>query len=494
MRRKMRYFLMVIGLMLSIGIFAQTTKWRDIYTVKKKDTVFGIANKYGLSLPELMDANPEMKQEGYMLQKGATLFIPYGKDQKNPNRNQDKNDSKNASKNGSKNSGDKNYTTLPAFGGKPVVTGEPTQQKPVNGGTSQTAATPAPDAVKVGVMLPLHDNDGDGKRMVEYYRGLLMACNYLKKLGISTDIHAWNVPIDADIRTTLLQEGANKCDIIFGPLYTKQVAPLTGFCKTYGIKLVIPFSISGDDVERNKEIFQVYQSPESLNDATIQAFLKRFSNVHPIFVDCNDSTSRKGNFTFGLRQELEKRRINYSITNVNSTIDQFAKAFVPSKQNVVILNTGRSPQLTAVLNKLDEFDQKYPGAAISLFGYTEWLMYAKYNLERFYKYDTYIPSTFYYNPSNQRTQNLEIAYQNWFHQPMMIAQPRFAITGYDHGMFFIQGIKKKGKEFTGERKQVNYQPVQTPLNFVKTSKGGYKNKNFQLIHYTFNHQIEAVNY
>ena len=328
MRRKLRYFMMFIGLLLCMSITAQTIKWRDIYTVKKKDTVFGIAKKYGLSLPELMEANPEMKQEGYMLQKGATLFIPYGKGEKDPNAPKD---------------GDKAITTLPAIGGKPVVTGQPAV---------------ASNAVKIGVMLPLHDVDGDGKRMVEYYRGLLMACETLKQQGISTDVYAWNVPIDADIRTTLLQEGASQCDIIFGPLYTKQVAPLTNFCKSYGIKLVIPFSISGDDVERNKEIFQVYQSPESLNDATIKAFLKQFINVHPIFVDCNDSTSRKGAFTFGLRKELEKRNINYSITNVNSSIDQFAKAFLPSKQNVVILNTGRSPQLTAVLNKLDEFDEK----------------------------------------------------------------------------------------------------------------------------------------
>ena len=377
MRRKLRYFMMFIGLLLCMSITAQTIKWRDIYTVKKKDTVFGIAKKYGLSLPELMEANPEMKQEGYMLQKGATLFIPYGKGEKDPNAPKD---------------GDKAITTLPAIGGKPVVTGQPAV---------------ASNAVKIGVMLPLHDVDGDGKRMVEYYRGLLMACETLKQQGISTDVYAWNVPIDADIRTTLLQEGASQCDIIFGPLYTKQVAPLTNFCKSYGIKLVIPFSISGDDVERNKEIFQVYQSPESLNDATIKAFLKQFINVHPIFVDCNDSTSRKGAFTFGLRKELEKRNINYSITNVNSSIDQFAKAFLPSKQNVVILNTGRSPQLTAVLNKLDEFDEKYPGASISLFGYTEWLMYAKYNLERFYKSDTYIPSTFYYNANAQKTKNVE---------------------------------------------------------------------------------------
>lgn len=447
MRQKMRYFIMILGLMLSLGIFAQTTKWRDIYTVKKKDTVFGIANKYGLTLPELMDANPEMKKEGYMLQKGATLFIPFEK------------------------------TTTP----KTATTQRTTVAKKAN-------------TVNVGVMLPLHDIDGDGKRMVEYYRGILMACEQLKQQGISTNIHAWNVPIDADIRTTLVQEGADACDLIFGPLYTKQVAPLADFCKNYGIKMVIPFSINGDNVERTKEIFQVYQAPETLNDATIKAFLNRFKNVHPIFVDCNDTTSRKGNFTFGLRKELEKRKIAYNITNVNSSLDYFAKAFVPSKQNVVVLNTGRSPQLTQVLNKLDEFSAKYPGAVVSLFGYTEWLMYAKYNLDRFYKYDTYIPSTFYYNANSAKVIDLERRYNTWFHQPMQVAMPRFAITGYDHAMFFIQGVNKYGKDFTGDKSQVNYQPVQTPLHFEKTKKGGYRNQVLQLIHYTFNRQIEAVTY
>ena len=447
MRQKMRYFIMILGLMLSLGIFAQTTKWRDIYTVKKKDTVFGIANKYGLTLPELMDANPEMKKEGYMLQKGATLFIPFEK-----------------------------TTAL-----KTATTQRATVAKKAN-------------TVNVGVMLPLHDIDGDGKRMVEYYRGILMACEQLKQQGISTNIHAWNVPIDADIRTTLVQEGADACDLIFGPLYTKQVAPLADFCKSYGIKMVIPFSINGENVERTKEIFQVYQAPESLNDATIKAFLNRFKNVHPIFVDCNDTTSRKGNFTFGLRKELEKRKIAYNITNVNSSLDYFAKAFVPSKQNVVVLNTGRSPQLTQVLNKLDEFSAKYPGAVVSLFGYTEWLMYAKYNLDRFYKYDTYIPSTFYYNANSAKVIDLERRYNTWFHQPMQVAMPRFAITGYDHAMFFIQGVNKYGKDFTGDKSQVNYQPVQTPLHFEKTKKGGYRNQVLQLIHYTFNRQIEAVTY
>ena len=45
-------------------------------------------------------------------------------------------------------------------------------------------------ALRVGVMLPLHDVNGDGRRMVEYYRGFLMACDSLKMEGISIDVSA----------------------------------------------------------------------------------------------------------------------------------------------------------------------------------------------------------------------------------------------------------------------------------------------------------------
>ena len=72
-------FLVFLGVF-SLGITAQTTKWRDMYKVKKKDTIFGIANKYGISIKELMDANPEMKVEGYKLKKDDFIFIPYTKE------------------------------------------------------------------------------------------------------------------------------------------------------------------------------------------------------------------------------------------------------------------------------------------------------------------------------------------------------------------------------------------------------------------------------
>ena len=66
-------------MLFSIESIAQVNQWRDIYEAKKKDTVFGIARKYGISVPDLMDANPEMKSEGYELKKGDMVFIPYSR-------------------------------------------------------------------------------------------------------------------------------------------------------------------------------------------------------------------------------------------------------------------------------------------------------------------------------------------------------------------------------------------------------------------------------
>lgn len=448
-----RYASFILFLFLALSAVGQTTKWRDMYKVKKKDTLFGIARQYGISIPELMNANPEMKVEGYSLKKGDYIFIPYSAPE--------------------------------------VATAKPTQ--PVTQAKS-TVKQAVGRTVNIGVMLPLHDVDGDGRRMVEYYRGVLMACDKLKKEGISTSIHSWNVAIDADVRTVLLDDNAKKCDLIFGPLYTKQLKSLAEFCTRNDIKLVVPFSISGNDVEAYKQIYQIYQSPTKQNDAAIKAFLERFPHHHAVFIDCNDTTSRKGIFTFGLRKQLDQRGIKYNITNLKSSEEMFAKAFSRTEPNVVILNTGRSPELRVALAKLDGLSVSYPQVRVSMFGYTEWLMYVDYYLPSFYKYDTYIPTTFYYNPVDSQTKEAINNYTRWFHASMQNALPRFALTGYDHASYFVRGLWRYGKSFIGSKSQNVYKAMQTPLYFNKVGNGGYMNDCFQLIHYTGNQTIESINY
>lgn len=446
---------MLVAFVFTVGTAAgQTSNWKEMHKVKRKETIFGIARDNGITVEELMNANPDMKQPGYELKKGDYIFIPYPKD------------------------------GAAASGGKARVEASP----------AVSVDDMRRRAIRVGVMLPLHNVNGDGRRMVEYYRGVLMACDSLKQGGVSVDIRAWNVPEDADIRQTLKDKDAEKCDLIIGPLYSTQVKALSDFASEHGIKVLIPFSINAPELKTNPNLFQVYQNATEYNEAVIARFLEKFAGYHAVFIDCNDTTSLKGIFTFGLRRRMETMGRNYSITNLKSSEAFFAKAFSKTMPNVVILNTGRSPELNIAFAKLNNFTMNNPDIKVTMFGYTEWMMYTKYNLDNYYKYNVHIPAAFYTNPLSARTARIELKYRWNFHEDMMQALPRFAITGFDQAYYFIKGLHLYGDKFTGARGMVGYTPIQTPLHFERVGSGGYQNRSILFVHYTPGHRIETINF
>jgi len=454
--RIVRFILVLVLMTICTMAYSQSPTIRSQHKVEKSETVFGIAKRYGITIEELIAVNPEMKQQGYELKRGDTLNIPYSK--KEP---------------------PKPTPTVT----KPEVTPQPS-----------TTEVVGLKNVRVGVMLPLHDNDGDGKRMVEYYRGLLLGCERVKKDGITVDLHAWNVPKDADITKTLQEKDAANLDMIIGPLYTTQVKALADFCQEHNIMMVIPFSISGNDVENYSNIYQVYQPQDEFDTQTIRNFIQWFNKYNVVIVDCGDASSTKGSFTRQLRDELGKYGMKYSLTSLQTADKDFAKAFSLSQQNVVVINTERSPSLNTTLAKLNILTQNNSDLNISLFGYKEWLMYTQVYQDYYFKYDAYIPSYFYYNPLSPDTKWVERNYHNTFQLDMNPDNlPRFALTGFDHACFFIGGLSQFGKNFTGGKGQATYKPVQSPLKFRQAGKG-HKNMNFMFVHYKTDRTIESVNY
>lgn len=462
MKRIIRYLLVFALVAFSVETaLAQHPRFRERHQVKRKETIFGIARMYDISIQELIAANPEMNEPGYELKKGDYINIPWPKNQPQAN----------------------------------------TQQPTANPTTSEIAMPAKPQneevdvrnrEIRVGVMLPLHKINGDGKRMLEYYRGVLMACDSLRHNGISTDISAWNVAEDTDINTFLRDPKAAQCDVIIGPLYTKMVKPLADFATEHDIRVFIPFSINSHEVLVNRNIFQVYQPQTEQNETIINHFIERFSDAHPVFIDCNDTTSQKGVFTFGLRRRLEAQNISYKITNLNSSESAFFSSFSPSKQNMVILNTGRSKELAAAMAKLNGLRLSHPELRISVFGYTDWMLYTRYQLENFYKFDTYIPAPFYTDLLSPKTERIMTKYRWNYHCDMMNALPRFAITGFDHAYFLLKGLHIYGKNFTGGSGMVGYTPIQTPLHFERIGNGGLKNHSMIFVHYLPARHTETI--
>ena len=460
MKRTLRYFLLLMVLILGTSIVSaqQSANIREQHKVKKKETVFGISRAYGLTIEELINANPEMKQQGYELKKGAVLNIPY------PKSVIEKQEAERAAK----------------------------VKKAVE------EAAKANDVrnreIRLGVMLPLHDINGDGRRMMEYYRGVLMACDSLKKQGVSIDVHAWNTAEDDNIYKVLEDPAAAKCDLIIGPLYSKQMDALSDFVAKHDIRLVIPFSINAPQLTTNRNIFQVYQSQNEVSEATISHYLERFKDCHTVVIDCNDSTSKKGVFTFALRRQMESRGMAFVVTNLKSSEENFSRAFSRTKPNVVVLNTGRSQELGVAFSKINGLKANNPELDITMFGYSDWLLYTHRYLENYYKYNTYIPSVFYYNPLSPATQQFQQKYRQNFSRDMQNLLPRFAITGFDHAYFFLKGLHKYGKTFSGAEGMFGYPFIQTPLKFERYGNGGLRNKTLLFIHYKPDHLMETFKF
>ncbi|MBQ9215801.1 MAG: LysM peptidoglycan-binding domain-containing protein [Prevotella sp.] len=456
MARVLRYFGVFVLLFVVVGTVSSqvTESIRGLHKVKKKETIFGISRMYEITIEELINANPEMKEPGYELKKGDVIRIPYP-----------------------------GQATAAQSDADNTSSGYPKKPDDLRG-----------RALRLGVMLPLHDINGDGRRMVEYYRGVLMACDSLKKEGISVNVHAWNTAEDCDINKVLDDKAAADCDLIIGPLYSKQMDALSDFVEKNDIRLVIPFSINAPQLTTNPNIFRIWQSPTEVNEATIGHFLDHFKGYHPIFVDCNDSTSKKGQFTAGLRRQLEQRDILYSLTNLKSGENDFSKAFSRTQPNVVILNTGRSQELGVAFSKINGLKVNNPELVITMFGYADWLLYIRTHLDNFYKYNAYIPSVFYYDPLSAGSKRIQQKFRWNFHADMQNSLPRFAITGFDHAYFFLKGIHQYGRSFSGAAGMLGYPAIQTPLQFERYGNGGFRNKTLLFVHYTPEHRVEVTKF
>lgn len=461
MTRLMRYLLLTTVMAFAFGSVSaqQKVPLQGQHKVQKKETIFGISRSYNLTVEELVKANPELGAPGFKLKKGMLLNIPYPQS---------------------------------------VLDAQEEERAAQARKVAEEAAAVANDvrnrAIRLGVMLPLHNINGDGRRMTEYYRGVLMACDSLKKQGLSIDVHAWNTAEDGNIYKVLEDPAAAKCDMIIGPLYSKQMDALSNFVSKHDIRLVIPFSINAPQLTTNRNIFQIFQSQNEQYDAIIPHFVEQFKDYNTVIIDCNDSTSKKGPFTFGLRRQLEQRGMEYMITNLKSSEANFSKAFSTAKPNVVILNTGRTQELGVAFSKINGLKANSPELDITMFGYTDWLLYTRAYLENFYKYNTYIPSVFYYNPLTQATQNFERKYRQNFRSDMQNSLPRFAITGFDHAYFFLKGLHKYGKSFNGAEGMFGYPPVQTPLKFERYGNGGLRNRTMMFVHYKPDHTVETIKF
>ena len=438
------------------------SRCREMHKVKRRETVFSISRKYGITEEELIAANPEIKDKE-KVKRGTLLCIPY-----------------------------------PAAQEQQAEQNEPAHI-PTNTELFQANQKEAKryKTIRAAIVLPFYNvAKSESARMIEYYEGFLMAVDSLKRTGTSIDLYTYNSgPESASLNSILDKPEMKQMDIIFGPLYKGHITPLADFAKKNNIRLVIPFTSKDNTVFRNPNIYQINTPQSYLYSEVYDHFIRQFSKANIVFINATQGTKDKADFIKGLKEELRGKGITFKSLDENATAASIGAVLAKGRENVFIPTSGSNLTLIKILPQLTLTVRENPEQSIHLFGYPEWQTYTKDHLEAFFELDTYFYSSFYTNNLLPNSIRFTRNYQQWYRKDMEERYPKFGMLGFDTGYFFLKGLSSYGTEFEKDIQQLNLIPIQTGFKFQRVNNwGGFINRKVFFIHFTKNFELVKLDF
>lgn len=358
--------------------------------------------------------------------------------------------------------------------------------------------------IKAALILPfIAEGKGntESERMVEYYQGFLMAVDSLKRTGTSIDLYTYDSGSTvASVNAILAKPEMKNMDIIFGPLYTEQIKPMAEFANKNHIRLVIPFTSRDNTVYRNPDIYQINTPQSYLYSEVYDHFTRQFPKSHVIFLNAKTGTEDKADFINGLREELKSKQIPFTNLDESATSEQMQAALQKDRANVFIPTSGSNtvliktlPQLSAMVN--DSIYKEKIHAEVHLFGYPEWQTYTKDHLSAFFELDTYFYTSFYTNNLLAAPRNFTSSFRRWYGKDMEERYPKYGMLGFDTGFFFLKGLSRYGSALEKNLDKLNLTPIQTGFKFDRVNNwGGFINKKVFFVRFSPKYELFKLDF
>jgi LysM repeat protein len=419
------------------------------YKIKRKETLYSISRKFNVASEELMAYNPQLKSG---LKAGMELVIPVKTEE--------------------------------------IVT-EVSEQKEldINELINYREKINRTDVVKISLLLPFLKPDSRtplDTRVVEFYEGFLMAVDSMRNIGVSVELYVYNIGNDlATMKTALENNELLNSNLLIGGVTDEQIELIADFARKNEIKYVIPFSSRCEKLTMNNPyIFQVNASPQNLYSYVTPRIRVMFPQHQIILLNTNDSDP-KALFINVLKADLRDNRIPFKEITYNEKTFQADMLSVMSSANpnLIIPVSGSLDALLKIKGTLRSIVET-KSIAVTLFGHPEWQSYTKDCLEDFYVLNTHFYSSSYMNNLTTEAKRFSDKYKSLYFKPLPSSSPKYAVLGYDLGIYFLTAVRTYGIDFDDYIQQMKYNSLQSGFRFGRVNNwGGFFNTNLYIIHY-----------
>jgi LysM repeat protein len=482
-----------------------------VHTVRKKETLFGIARSYGVDQDSLVARNPEIKSG---LKEGMTLAIPVG-----TVRNveaiaimpafDDKSTAHLVQPGETVYSLAKRYEVTPeaiieANGGLPggpkagTYLRIPAKPKPAAAEPVVTAPAAPGTVHRIALLLPFSITANDSllarskedksyhpvtAAAVQFYAGARMALDSMKTLGFSADVSVFDVGEEPRVWGPVMKDNAlRSMELCIGPFHRSAIEELVRAAPVAHI--VCPVPQSNKVLLGNPRVSKVLGSkPDQVQHmGRFIAFHHGRDNI----ILCRPAIASEKDL-----QEQLLRTIQEGLATQVSRFNDSVRIAVPGKRdvgevikrlqaarlNVVVVPSEDVEFVTTLVNKLSEL---VPEKRIKVYGMAAWNTMDNLDDVHLNALDVHVPASSFIDLDDPRVLRFIQQYRDRF-----LNEPgEYAFLGFDVTFFYLQALYLYGPSFPDHFNEVNTAPLHVGFRMRKAGEeNGYRNESALMLHY-----------
>lgn len=339
---------------------------------------------------------------------------------------------------------------------------------------------PVPDEMHVGLFLPLllhwdelqvladtlveEEPGSPGKEdavksyhpltigFLEFYEGVLLAVDSLKRKGFSITLHTYDTEKNPDVVKDLLtNKDLAKLDLIIGPVDPRNVELVSDFAAEHRIPMISPFISSDELVGENPFLIQLQSSPR-VQMENYADFISGYYDRTMIIIHSGDSSVMQHSHLF--RNEiLERISKKTSIAEVNfkefvfvdSLPSDFTLTLTADTENIIIIPAVNEAEVSNILTSLYFLMEN---SNIKVFGMENWSRFRSIDLEYYHKLQLNYFTTFYVDYEKPEVVEFVRKFNNTFYtEPYLVTSHGYnlGMLAYDLMLYFCPAVKRYGK-------------------------------------------------
>ena len=345
------------------------------------------------------------------------------------------------------------------------------------------AEVPAPDHVSVALLLPFMLDDTTGitsERYMEFYEGMLLAADTLRRLGHSADLAVYDVGHSLwRMQKVLSDNDFSTVTHVVAYANADQVDTLSDWAREHQVKLVMPFSSRIAQTASNPYMIQVNPPHALTYEALLAQDTALLSGKNILLLrNYNEESDERSQLFRSFRQKLISHGISFhelvEYQDDEHFQDTLAFYLKNHAENLVVPAPSSLTDANRVIGMVAAAkNQHNSSCVVSMYGYPEWLALNKNTLPVLHSLNTTLYANYYADFEREDLRRFQVLYSRCFGKDLLNTIPRYGLMGYDLLLWMAGGFS-----------QVDVKPLQHTMDLVQpTAGGGLYNRSVVLLNY-----------